>query len=146
LGAAATRITAATQERAAETALDVHRAAALLALDAGVDRLDRFALGIDLDDVLALGIAAAAEERAAFAHALHHRAAALFAHVLGRLAGDDRLPFGIEVHGGLAFRIATAAEERPRLAGAAHHVLAAIRTLDRDSVRPGGGARLFAVG
>ena len=63
LGVAATRITAAREERPARPALDDHRPIALLAVDAGLDRLHRVAFGIDVDDIPALRIAAAAEKR-----------------------------------------------------------------------------------
>src|SRR5207302_11079552 len=85
---------------------------------------------VNIDDVLALRIRAAAEERAARALAQHHWALALGAQMLGRLAGDDRLPLGVEVHRRLAFGIAAAREELAALAGPADHFLAAVRTVD----------------
>src|ERR1043165_2701786 len=138
LGAAATRVVTATQERSAEAALHDHWAAALLAVDAGFDWLDRLAMSIHVQDVLALRITAAAEERSTRALTQDHRTAALFANMFGFLAGDDRLAFLVEAHRGLAIGIAAAGEELAALADTAHHLLAAIRAVDT------GGGRRFA--
>src|SRR5262249_7241629 len=102
----------------------------LLAVDAGVDRLHRLALGVEVHRLLALGEGAAREERAALALAAHHRRAALGALVLRRLDDRHRLAVGADVHDRLALRAAGAAEERPNLAEPLGHRLAAGRALD----------------
>src|SRR5262249_53423661 len=106
LGTLALRVGAARQERPPEARLDDHGRLALLALDAGIDRLLRVALGVHVHDALALGVAGAAQERPALALAQHHRLAALLADVLRRLCRQDRLAVLADVHDRLALGVA----------------------------------------
>src|SRR5262249_42121606 len=77
--AAAFREGAATQERTPPTFANHHRRTAFFTGDAGVDGLDRIALGVHVFGVLALGIAGASQEWTAFAFANDHLPTAFLA-------------------------------------------------------------------
>src|SRR5262245_27883881 len=128
LGTATLRIRTATQERAAEAALNLHRCAALLAVDSRLNLLLRVAVLIDVLGVLALRISAARQKRTALALAQHHRLAALVADVLCRPRRKHGLALGVEVHRGFAVGITRAAEELAALPHPLQHRLAAYRT------------------
>src|SRR5262249_30745592 len=127
------------EERTARAFLHRHWRAALLALDAGVDRLDRIALRVHVLGVLALRVAGAGQERAAFSLAQHHLLAALLADVLRRPGAQHRVAFRVEIHGRGAFRVAAATEERAAFAHPLHHRLAAggALVLGQHRGRPG---------
>src|SRR5262249_48039587 len=125
----ALRISAAAQKRPARSALHGHWAAALFALNAGFDRLERIALGIYVLGVTALRIAGAGQKRTARSLAEHHRFAAFVADMLCRLAGQHGLTFGVEVHCRLAFWIAAAPQERSAFPHPLQHGLSALGTL-----------------
>src|SRR5262249_49396504 len=112
LGPLALGVGGAAQEQPARPLADHHRAFALVAGDAEVGLLDRFALGVELLGVAALGVAGAAEETPARSLPDHHRLAALVALVAGRFDDDDRLALAVEVHARVAFGMARAAQER----------------------------------
>src|SRR5207253_4390447 len=106
-----------------------HRLAALVAgVLGGPAGQHRLAGGVEVHRRLALGIAAAAQERAALAHALEHRLAALRAGVLGL---DGSLSAGVAFArlSIFALRVAGAAIELTRLAETHHQRLFALRAL-----------------
>ena len=117
LRAPALGVARARQERPAPACADDHRAAALLAVNTRVRRLDRIALGVAVRDELALRVRAL--------HVLLARLALLEEQVvllalraldLRRQRRDDRFAVRPLVHGRRALRRALAGEEHPEAA------------------------------
>src|SRR5262249_37453701 len=105
-----------------------HGASAFLTGDAGFNRLDGVALGVDVFGVAALRVAGTRQERTARPFAEHHGFAALVTDMLSRPARQDRLALGVEVHGRAALGGAAATQKRSTRTHALDHRLAARRT------------------